>query len=157
MRRYPRPSHRDREARLYHVTAGESVDRRRPRALAPRRRRVGGNTVGPVPGAEISRSFDFAVASVLYDRAAIRPASRSALQPRSEDWRRRAEQVYLAGYRAPIGYCSSFPRNEASFSHLIEKFVLERSLYKIYYEEVNRLDSIHIPLAGVAKIICHGK
>ena len=39
-------SHRDREASLYYVGAGGSADRRRPRALAPRRGRVGGNTVG---------------------------------------------------------------------------------------------------------------
>src|ERR1019366_10527036 len=72
-----------------------------------------------------------------------------ALQSRSEDWRRRAEQVFFAGDRVAIGGYPSIPRNEASFSHLIEIFVLEKSLYKIYYEAPNRLGCIHSPLAGV--------
>jgi len=71
--------------------------------------------------------------------ASFRPESRGARQPRSEDWRRRAKQVFLAGYRAAIGDCSSFSRNEASFSHLIAKFVLEKSLYQIYYETAQSL------------------
>jgi predicted trehalose synthase len=58
-------------------------------------------------------SLDYAAASALYEHDAIRPESRGALQLRSEDWRRRAEQVFLAGYRAAIGDCPSFPRNEA--------------------------------------------
>ena len=87
----------------------------------------------------------------------FRPESPGALQLKSEDWRRRAEKVFLAGYRAVIGDCSSFSRNEASFSHLIKKFVLEKSLYQIYYEAPSRLEWVHIPLAGAAKIICHGK
>jgi predicted trehalose synthase len=43
-------------------------------------------------------SLDYAAASALYEHDAIRPESRGALQLRSEDWRRRAEQVFLAGY-----------------------------------------------------------
>ena len=78
------------------------------------------------------------------------------LQLRSEDWRRRAEPVFLAGYRAAIGDCPSFPRNEASFSQLIE-FVLEKTLYKICYEAANRPDWIHTPLAGIVEIFSHGK
>jgi predicted trehalose synthase len=65
--------------------------------------------------------------------------------------------VFLAGYRAAIGDCPSFPRNEASFSQLIEISVLEKALYKICYEAANRPDWIHIPLAGIVEIICHGK
>jgi predicted trehalose synthase len=79
---------------------------------------------------ECLRLFDYAVASALDARAAIPPASRGALQPRSEDWRR-AKQVFLPGYRAAIGDCPSFPRNEALFKQLIEIFVLEKTLYEI--------------------------
>jgi predicted trehalose synthase len=39
--------------------------------------------------------------------------------------------VFLAGYRAAIGDCPSFPRNEALFKQLIEIFVLEKTLYEI--------------------------
>jgi len=102
-------------------------------------------------------SLDYAAASALYEHDAIRPESRGALQLRSEDWRRRAEQVFLAGYRAAIGDCPSFPRNEASFSQSIEISVLEKALYKICYEAANRPNWIHIPLAGIVEIICHGK
>jgi maltose alpha-D-glucosyltransferase/alpha-amylase len=40
---------------------------------------------------------------------------------------------------------------------LIEISVLEKALYKICYEAANRPDWIHIPLAGIVEIICHGK
>jgi predicted trehalose synthase len=100
------------------------------------------------------RLFDYAAASTLDERAAIPPESRGALQPRSEDWRR-AKQVFLAGYRAAIADCPSFPRNEALFKQLIEIFVLEKTLYEICYGAANRLG--HIPQAGVVKIIGYGK
>jgi maltose alpha-D-glucosyltransferase / alpha-amylase len=61
------------------------------------------------------------------------------------------------GQCAAIGDCPSFPRNETSFSQLIEIFVLEKALYEICYEAANRSDWIHIPLVGVVEIICHGK
>src|SRR5271169_2383728 len=91
-----------------------------------------GNTASPVPSAGMLRLFDYAAASALDARAVIPPASRGALQPGSEDWRR-AKQVFLAGYCAAIGDCPSFPRNEALFNQLIEIFVLEKTLYEICY------------------------
>ena len=39
----------------------------------------------------------------------------------------------------------------------IEIFVLEKALYEICYEAANRSVWIHIPLAGVVEITCHGK
>jgi len=58
-------------------------------------------------------------------------------------------------YRAAIGDCPSFPRNEALFKQLIEIFVLEKTRYEICYGAANR--SGHIPQARVVKIIGHGK
>ncbi len=83
--------------------------------------------------------------------------SRGAIQPRNEDRRRRARQSFLAGYRAAIGGCPLFLRNEALFNQLIGVFVLERALYEICHETANRSDWIHIPLAEVVGIIDHGK
>jgi predicted trehalose synthase len=100
------------------------------------------------------RLFDYAAASALDERAAIPPDSCGALQPRSEDWRR-AKQVFLAGYRAAIGDCPSFTRNEALLKQLIEICVREKTLYEICYGAANR--SGHIPQARVVKIIGHGK
>jgi hypothetical protein len=91
------------------------------------------------------------------EHAAIHPESRGAIQPRNEDWRRRARQSFLADYRAAIGGCPSFLRNEALFNQLIGVFVLERALYEICHETANRSDWIHIPLAEVVGIIDHGK
>ena len=89
--------------------------------------------------------------------AAIHPESRGALQPRSEDWRRRARQAFLAGNHAAIGSRPSFLRNEALFNQLIGIFVLQKALYAICCEASNRSDWIHIPLAWVVGIIDHGK
>jgi maltose alpha-D-glucosyltransferase/alpha-amylase len=91
------------------------------------------------------------------EHAAIHPESRGALQPRSEEWRRRTRQAFLAGYRAGIGGCPSFLRNEALFNQLIGVFVLEKTLYEICYETANRSGWVHIPLAGVLGIIDHAK
>jgi maltose alpha-D-glucosyltransferase/alpha-amylase len=103
------------------------------------------------------RSFDYVAASALGERAAIRPESRGALQPWSEDWRMRAKQAFLAGYREAIGDCPSFPRDDALIRRLLEVFTLEKALYEICYEAANRPDWIHIPLMGVMEIVGHAK
>jgi maltose alpha-D-glucosyltransferase/alpha-amylase len=103
------------------------------------------------------RSFDYAAAAALRERAAIRPESGVALRPWSDDWRRRVKQAFLAGYRDAIGDCPSFPKDEAVNKQLLELFMLEKALYEICYEAANRPDWIHIPLSGVMEMMGHGK
>jgi maltose alpha-D-glucosyltransferase/alpha-amylase len=103
------------------------------------------------------RSFDYAAASALRERAGIRPETSAALRPWSEDWRRRVKQAFLVGYRETIGDCPSFPRDEALTRQLLDLFTLEKALYEICYEAANRPDWVHIPLAGVVETIGHGK
>jgi maltose alpha-D-glucosyltransferase / alpha-amylase len=103
------------------------------------------------------RSFDYAAASALQDRAAIRPESGAVLRPWSDDWRRRVKQAFFAGYREAIGDCPSFPRDEGLVRQLLDLFMLEKSLYEICYEAANRPAWIHIPLADAVEMIGHGK
>jgi len=103
------------------------------------------------------RSFDYAAASVLQERAAIRPDSVGALRPWSDDWRRRVKQAFIAGYREAIGDCVSFPRDEALVRQLLDLFTLEKALYEICYEAANRPEWVHIPLADAVEMIGHGR
>ena len=103
------------------------------------------------------RSFDYAAASALQERAAIRPESAGPLRPWSDDWRRRVKQAFLAGYRAAIGDCPSFPKDEGLTNQLLDLFMLEKALYEICYEAANRPDWIHIPLADAVEMMGHGK
>jgi len=103
------------------------------------------------------RSFDYAAASALDERAAIRPESRNTLQPWSNEWRRLAKQAFLAGYRGAIGDCSAFPGEDGPFKTMLDLFVLEKALYEIAYEAANRPDWVHIPLAGVMEVAENGR
>jgi maltose alpha-D-glucosyltransferase/alpha-amylase len=103
------------------------------------------------------RSFDYAAAAALRERSAIRPEMAGALRPLSEDWRRRVKRAFLAGYRAAIGDCPSFPREEALFGQLLDLFTLEKALYEVCYEAANRPEWIQIPLADVVEMIGHGR
>jgi maltose alpha-D-glucosyltransferase/alpha-amylase len=123
------------------------------RSIAERRRK---NTpLRDVAG--MLRSFDYAAAAALRERAAFRPDAVGALRPWSEDWRRRVKQAFLTGYREAIGDCPSIPRDDAQFKQLLDLFTLERALYEICYEAANRPDWIQIPLADVVEMIGHGR
>jgi len=98
-------------------------------------------------------SFDCTAALALDEGAAIRPESRSPLQARSGDRRRRAKQAF----RAAIEDCPSFPRNQDLFNQLIEIFVREKTSCENCYQAATRSGWIHIPLAEFVEILDHGK
>lgn len=79
------------------------------------------------------RSFDYAAGSV--------PAAHG------QEWAHRAREAFLDGY-AHIS--RSDPRDEPALLHALE---LDKALYEVTYEARNRPDWLHIPLAGVERIL----
>jgi hypothetical protein len=97
------------------------------------------------------RSFDYAVAWALDERAAIHCHSRGALEQGATTGVVAPNWHFIAGYRTAIGDCPSFPRNEALFNQSIEIIVLERRSMRFV-----TLPPIAGPQAGVVEIIGDG-
>ncbi|HYG89575.1 MAG TPA: 4-alpha-glucanotransferase [Azospirillum sp.] len=68
-------------------------------------------------------------------------------------WEAEAGNAFVAGYRAAIGDCPSFPGDGPAAVSLLKLFLLEKALYEVGYELTNRPDWLSIPLDGVLGIL----
>ena len=73
--------------------------------------------------------------------------------PFVEDWEKQAVDAYLESYQKAIKGCQSYPKDDMTARELFDMFVLERALYEIVGEIVNRPDWLRIPVQGVCQII----
>ena len=108
------------------------------RALAERRRKR--SPLRDVAG--MLRSFAYAVSAVEILRGATAP----------EGWESRAREEYLKGYHETVDQ-SLLPAGEAAFARLLTVFELEKAVYELRYELNNRPEWIHIPVAGILRML----
>jgi maltose alpha-D-glucosyltransferase/alpha-amylase len=99
------------------------------------------------------RSFDYAAAVALRNRAHQRPEQVPTVMALADDWRKRTKLAFLEGYRAAIVGCPSYPKEEGVATALLDLFTLEKALYEIGYEAANRPDWARIPIEGVLELI----
>jgi trehalose synthase-fused probable maltokinase len=108
------------------------------RSLAERRRKR--SPLRDVAG--MLRSFAYAVSAVEIMRGGAAP----------EGWESRAREEFLAGYHETIDQ-ALLPSGEAAFERLLTVFELEKAVYELRYELNNRPEWIHIPVAGILRML----
>jgi trehalose synthase-fused probable maltokinase len=108
------------------------------RSLAERRRKR--SPLRDVAG--MLRSFAYAVSAVEILRGAVAP----------QGWEERAREEFLKGYNETIEQ-SLLPAGETAFQRLLTVFELEKAVYELRYELNNRPDWIHIPVAGILRML----
>jgi maltokinase len=108
------------------------------RSLAERRRKR--SPLRDVAG--MLRSFAYAVSAVEILRVATAP----------EGWETRAREEFLNGYMQTVDQ-SLLPAGDAAFNRLLTVFELEKAVYELRYELNNRPEWIHIPVAGILRML----
>jgi maltokinase len=108
------------------------------RSLAERRRKR--SPLRDVAG--MLRSFAYAVSAVEILRGATAP----------EGWEARARDEFLNGYMETVE-SSLLPAGDAAFNRLLTVFELEKAVYELRYELNNRPEWIHIPVAGILRML----
>jgi maltokinase len=108
------------------------------RPLAERRRK--GTPLRDVAG--MLRSFAYAAETM-----------RSHCQaPTAGDWEREARTAFLGGYDAEIDQ-SLLPAPGVARASLLAACELEKALYELRYELNNRPDWVHVPAAGILRLL----
>ena len=108
------------------------------RSLAERRRKR--SPLRDVAG--MLRSFAYAVSAVEIIRGSVAP----------EGWEERARGEFLKGYNETVDR-SLLPAGDTAFKRLLMVFELEKAVYELRYELNNRPEWIHIPVAGILRML----
>ncbi len=108
------------------------------RSLAERRRKR--SPLRDVAG--MLRSFAYGVSAVEILRGTAAP----------EGWESRAREEYLKGYHETVD-ASLLPVGDAAFARLLMVFELEKAVYELRYELNNRPEWVHIPVAGILRML----
>jgi trehalose synthase-fused probable maltokinase len=108
------------------------------RSLSERRRKR--SPLRDVAG--MLRSFAYAVSAVEILRDA----------PAPEGWEQRAREEFLAGYHETADP-ALLPAGDVAFERLLTVFELEKAVYELRYELNNRPEWIHIPVAGILRML----
>jgi trehalose synthase-fused probable maltokinase len=111
------------------------------RSLAERRRKR--SPLRDVAG--MLRSFAYAVSAVAILRGGRAP----------EGWESRARSEFRAGY-LETSDPGLLPVGDAAFERLLTVFELEKAVYELRYELNHRPEWIHIPVAGIARMLESG-
>jgi maltokinase len=88
------------------------------------------------------RSFAYAVSAVEILRGT----------PAPEGWEERARDEFLAGYLETADG-TLLPAGDVAIERLLTVFELEKAVYELRYELNNRPDWIHIPVAGILRML----
>jgi maltokinase len=108
------------------------------RPLPERRRKR--STLRDVAG--MLRSFAYAVSAVEILRGAVAP----------DGWETRAREEFLAGYNETVEP-SLLPSGQTAIDRLLTVFELEKAVYELRYELNNRPEWVHIPVAGILRML----
>jgi maltose alpha-D-glucosyltransferase/alpha-amylase len=63
--------------------------------------------------------------------------------------------AFIESYRAAAAGCPSVPADDATFHRLLHLFLVEKALYEICYEAMNRPDWVIIPVYGLLRLLSH--
>ncbi|MEP7068392.1 MAG: putative maltokinase, partial [Usitatibacter sp.] len=94
------------------------------------------------------RSFSYAAHAAMLRREPGADASGAGAEPLAQ-WERDASRHFLAGYITAAQGLASMPHDQASFTALVDLFLLEKALYELRYEIANRPDWVGIPARGL--------
>ena len=92
------------------------------------------------------------VAGMLRSFAYAAETGRARGAPGAPEWERGARSAFLDGYEATIDQ-SLLPTAGAPRDALLAACELEKALYELRYEQDNRPDWMHVPLAGILRLL----
>jgi maltose alpha-D-glucosyltransferase/alpha-amylase len=119
------------------------------RAIAERRRK--GSPLRDVAG--MLRSIDYARAVALERTLARMPDATGRIEGMFTTWRDEASAAYLQGYREGVGEARSVPQNERDMREVVDIFQMEKALYEIRYELLNRPTWLNVPAEGLLQLL----
>ena len=98
------------------------------------------------------RSFNYATEAVLRS-GRVRPEDLAALTPWAEAWTAWVTAAFLGAYLQRIDGSAMLPSSPQTVDLLLDFYEIEKVVYEVEYELNNRPDWLHIPLAGLARIL----
>ena len=98
------------------------------------------------------RSFNYVAEAVLRS-GRVRSEDLAPLAPWAEAWTDWVGAVYLGSYLQGIAGTPLAPRSDELVDLLLDFYELEKVIYEVEYELHNRPDWLHIPLAGMNRIL----
>ncbi len=97
------------------------------------------------------RSFHYAAYTALYQY--MRWEDVPTLKEWADLWYYYMSGIFLSSYVETVRGISLLPENEEDLSTLLRVFLLEKAIYEINYELINRPDWVIIPLKGIKFIL----
>ena len=119
------------------------------RSVEERRRKA--PAVRDVAG--LIRSIDYSATAAIDRMGHVPPEELARLNPALDNWRDVAADAFLGAYREAVGERRLLPSAAADADRLLRFFLLEKALYEIEYELANRPSWLHVPLAGMLRIL----
>lgn len=99
--------------------------------------------------ASMMRSFHYAAHTALLKRDSVRPEDIPALEPWLNLWYRYVGGAFLRSYLDTAGNTPFIPKDREELSIMLKAYLLERAVYELGHELINRPEWIIIPLRGI--------
>jgi maltose alpha-D-glucosyltransferase/alpha-amylase len=99
------------------------------------------------------RSFSYAAFAALFAHASARPAEFARTEPWARIWQTWATAAFLRGYFRRAEGAMFLPVESSHRAALLRFFMLEKALYELNYELINRPDWVRIPLWGILDLL----
>lgn len=102
------------------------------------------------------RSFNYAVCSVLFERAEPDSDEWRALQPWADSWERAARDRFLRAYFRKSHEGRFLAPDRDALNSMLYVFELDKALYEVRYELSHRPEWVRIPLRGIEQLLAGG-
>jgi trehalose synthase-fused probable maltokinase len=99
------------------------------------------------------RSFGYASAAPLFERAAPDSEPWRRLEPWARAWERLARDRFVAAYLRTSHEGDFLPTDRSALALLLDLFELEKALYELDYERSHRPHWMRIPLRGIRDVV----
>jgi maltose alpha-D-glucosyltransferase/alpha-amylase len=98
------------------------------------------------------RSFGYAAYGTLMSYTSRRPDDLTQLEPWAQLWERSSAAEFLRAYRETTQNVAFLPSDKEAFRRLLDIYLLDRALYELRYELINRPTWLRIPLTGMLSL-----
>lgn len=103
------------------------------------------------------RSFSYAAAASLFERAQRDTDEWARLEPWAFAWEGLARSRFLGAYLATAHEGRFMPPEREDIGAMLDFFELDKALYEVSYERDNRPEWLWIPLRGIREVIQRGE
>jgi maltose alpha-D-glucosyltransferase/alpha-amylase len=104
--------------------------------------------------AGVLRSFDYAAQSAVRRAATtLGEGSARGLSEQAQSWRDQAAAAFIAAYREVAEDLPSLPKGREAQRDWLNFFMLEKAVYELRYEAMNRPEWLELPIKGITSIL----